>query len=95
MMDSMVAKEEAYYDAFRAGRTAKNIWKYVPAKLLSCGAVTNAVADSDGYWVWLDFEEGGWRAYDHGSDCGVIHEYTIKDLREALKTIRQNDHWDS
>ena len=87
--------EEVYYDGYRAGRTAKSIWKYVPQKWIKCGAVTNCLADSDGYWVWLDFEEGGWRAYDHGSDCGIIHEYTISDLREALKTIEHRDHWNS
>ena len=86
-------KEQTYEDAYRAGRTAKNVWKYIPEKL--SGAVTNAFADSEGYWIWLDCEEGGWRAYDHGSDCGTIHEYTIKDLREAIKTIEHSDHWDS
>lgn len=95
MQAGWAAKVEAYDDAFMDGRTARNIWKYIPAKLISCGAVTNAIVDSDGYWVWLDFEEGGWRAYDHGSDCGMIHEYTIKDLKEALKTVKHSDHWDS
>lgn len=80
-------KEERYENAYRAGRIAEDIWKYIPAKCSE--GVTNAFADSDGYWVWLDHEVGGWVAYDGGEDCGIIHEYTIKDLREAIKTIRR------
>ena len=80
-------KEYQYEAAYRAGRTAKNLWKYIPAKYRE--AVTNAFADSDGYWIWLDHEDGGWVAYDGGEDCGMIHEYTINDIKEAIKTIRK------
>ena len=86
--DPQVAKVERYEDRYRSGRVDTNIWKYIPDKCRE--GVTNAFADSDGYWVWLDFEEGGWVAYDGGSDCGIIHEYTIQDMRAAIKTIRQS-----
>ena len=78
-------KEDAYCIAFENGRVCTNLWKYIPKKLM--GAVTNCVTDSDGYWIWLDHKEGGWSAYDHGDDCGIIHEYTIADLKAAIKTI--------
>lgn len=76
-------KEDMYADVYRAGRQAKNIWKYIPR---SVSGVTNAFSDSDGYWVWLDEDHV---AYDGGEDCGIIHEYTIADLKEAIKTIRK------
>lgn len=82
-------KEVAYERMYSQGRQAKNLWKYIPAKLAE--AVTYAFSDSDGYWILLNHEEGGWVAYDGGSDCGVIHEYTIADLKEAIKTIRKED----
>lgn len=77
-------KEAAYERTYRSGRQVKNLWKYIPKKVWS--GVADATTDSDGYWIWL---EAGWTAYDGGSDCGVIHEYNIKDLREAVKTIRK------
>ena len=81
-------KKEADYDSrYRSGKQATNLWKYIPEKVIS--GVTNAFSDSDGYWIWLDHEEGGWVAYDGGDDCGMIHEYTIGDLRKAIKTIRK------
>ena len=80
-------KEDQYAALYRSGREAKNIWKYIPSSLSE--AVTNAFSDSDGYWVWLDNEEGGWRAYDGDEDCGIIHEYTIADLKAAIKTIKK------
>jgi len=86
-MDNWYDKEQRYYDAFDAGKVSKDIWKYIPKKYYP--AVTNAFADSDGYWVWLDNENGGWRAYDGDEDCGMIHEYTIEDLKNAIKTIKK------
>ena len=83
--------EVNYAEKFRAGRVAKNLWKYIPEKVMA--GVTNAIVDSDGYWIWLDNEEGGWRAYDGAEDCGMIHEYTVADLKLAIKTIRQDDRW--
>lgn len=76
-------KEETYADLYRAGRQATNLWKYIPQKTLS--GVTNAFSDSDGYWIWLD---ENYVAYDGGPDCGIIHEYTITDLKAAIKSIR-------
>lgn len=65
-------------------RKSGNLWQYVPAKK-SIG-VNRAFTDSDGYWIEL---AEGWTAYDGGEDCGIIHEYTISDLRDAIKTIRK------
>ena len=78
-------KEDAYARSYRSGKVCTNLWHYIPQKLAE--AVTNCVTDSDGYWLWLDHEEGGWSAYDHGEDCGIIHEYTIEDIKNAIKTI--------
>lgn len=77
-------KEAAYEKAYRQGRQAKDIYKYIPDKYL--GGVTNAFSDSDGYWIWLDED---YVAYDGGEDCGMIHEYNIADLKTAIKTIRK------
>ena len=82
-MKEWLEKEETYEELFRAKRQATNIWKYIPKSKLS--GVTNAFSDSDGYWVWLDEDHV---AYDGGEDCGMIHEYTIADLKAAIKTIR-------
>lgn len=82
-------KEEAYEELYRHGRQAKDIYKYIPDKFIK--GVTNAFSDEDGYWIWLDHEDGGWVAYDGGSDCGMIHEYNITDLKKAIKTIRRKE----
>ena len=76
--------EDAYADRWSAGRVSKDVWKYVPDRAKP--GVSNAFADSDGYWVWL-WED--WTAYDGGEDCGTIHEYTVSGLKEAVKTIRK------
>lgn len=82
-------KEEKYNDLYRGGRQAIDIWKYIPKKVRE--GVTDAFSDCDGYWIYLDHEEGGWVAYDGAEDCGGIHEYTIADLKEAIKTIRKGE----
>lgn len=78
-------KIEQYERAYRAGKVSGNLWQYIPKRAMP--GVTECFADTDGYWIYLDFYERGWTAYDHGSDCGVIHEYTIADIRKAVKTI--------
>ena len=75
-------KEVAFERASRAGNVSNGIWKYIPKKFYS--AVSDCSVDSDGYWVYLN---KGWTAYDHDVDCGIIHEYTIADLKAAIKTI--------
>ena len=77
-------KEDAYSNIYRAGKQAKNIWKYIPVKYRE--GVTEAFSDSDGYWIYLNKE---YAAYDCGEDCGIIHEYNIDDLRNAIKTIKK------
>ncbi len=76
-----------YEKRYREGRVSTDIWKYIPQNV--CEGVTAAFANSDGYWIWLDHEEGGWVAYDGGEDCGIIHDYTISDLKESIRTIRR------
>lgn len=62
-----------------------DISKYIPKKLYKAGAIQDAFVDSDGYWIWLN---DGWYSYDAADDCGMVHEYTIKDLKCAIKQIR-------
>lgn len=81
---SWVDKSIAYEDKWNAGTVAQDIWKYIPESKKAF--VTDAIADSEGYWIWLDEDHV---AYDGGEDCGTIHEYTIADLRNAIKTIRK------
>ena len=76
----------AYQDMFRAGKQAKNLWQYIPQKHYE--AISDVNVDSDGYWVYL---KPGWAAYDLAEDCGIIHVYTIADLKEDLKTIARTD----
>lgn len=84
---SWADKEAAYCQAWTRGQTSKDLWKYIPMKYRI--GVVYCFADSDGYWIGLDHAVGGYVAYDGGSDCGVIHEYTITDLLAAIKTIRR------
>ena len=65
---------------------SRNIWRYIPKKLYE--AVENAVVDLDGYWIYLNT---GWTAYDGGEDCGLIHDFTISDLKASIKTIRKKE----
>ena len=75
-------KEEAYDRIYASGKQAKDLWQYIPSKL--SGAVSHCDISLDGYWIYLN---EGWSAYDHGKDCGIIHEYNIPDLKDAIKTI--------
>lgn len=77
-------KEEHFAETFANGRTAKNLWKYIPNRLLE--AIEDCYTDCDGYWVCL---ADGYVAYDGGGDCRQIHEYNVTDLRMAIKTIRK------
>lgn len=77
-------KEAAYEEVYRQGRQAKDLWKYIDIKTEE--GVDETAIDEDGYWVYLC---EGWRAYDGGEDCTIIHEFNIQDLKVALKTIRK------
>lgn len=61
---------------------AGDLWRYIPAKARPY--VEDVTINADGYWIYL---AKGYAAYDRAEDCGIIHEYNIKDLREAVKTI--------
>jgi len=78
-------KEPAYDKAYRAGKVSRDIYKYIPRKLSE--AIDDCVIDPDGYWVYLN---PGWSAYDHDVDCRIIHEYSIADLKQAIKTIAKD-----
>ena len=80
-------KESAYEQKYRNGTVATDLWKYIPQSKMQ--GVKDAFSDSDGYWIFLDHEEGNWFAYDAYEDGGIIHEYTIADLKNAIKTIRK------
>lgn len=77
--------EDVYEVVYASGRQAKNLWKYIPEKLAEAVDETNV--DSDGYWIYL---KNGYVAYDGAEDCKVIHEYTVTDLKAAIKTIRKD-----
>ena len=79
-------REERWECTRSAGRQVKNIWKYIPHRLVD--AVNEAEVDLDGYWVYLADE---YVAYDGGEDCKVIHEYNVSDLKDAIKTIRKEN----
>ena len=80
-------KEERYKVAYGNGRVASNLWKYIPKKVED--GVMHAYSDSDGYWVWLF---PNWTAYDGAEDCGMIHVYTIEDLKTDLRTVRRAEY---
>lgn len=80
-------KQEQFEKLWRSNRHAKNLYRYIPRRL--AGAICWAEVDEDGYWIYLNNEDGHFRAYDGAEDCGTIHEYTIADLIAAIKTIRQ------
>ena len=77
-------KEMTYDGRMRSGRIAKSLYRYIPNRLLV--AVNDTAIDPDGYWIYLN---EGWTSYDGGEDCGIIHEFTVADLKNAIKTIRK------
>ena len=79
-------KEERYSRQYAAGKVSTNLWKYIPYKYWN--GIYSAYTDADGYWITLDSTH---TAYDGGEDCGIIHEYTIADLKDAIKTIRRKE----
>lgn len=83
-MSEWYEKEQRFEKAFFDGKIPTSIWKYIPDNLMD--AIADTAVTSDGYWVYLN---EGWRAYDHAEDCGTIHTYTIADLRNDLKTIKE------
>ena len=58
--------------------------KYVP--ISKRNAVKRIWKDSDGYWIIL---ENGYVADRTDSHAGVIHEWTIKDLRYQIAGIKK------
>ena len=77
-------KEIRFERTYLSGLAATNICRYIPERLNE--SYDWATTDSDGYWIYLN---DGYTAYDGGSDCGTIHEYSISDLKKAIKTIRK------
>ena len=69
---------------YRQGRECKFLWTYIPKRIENAIQMVNV--NCDGYWIYLN---EGWVAYDGADDCGTIHEYNIKDLKSAIKTIRK------
>lgn len=75
-------KEDSYFSRSNHA-TEASLWKYIPKKYHEA---VDWVSVLEGYWIYL---AEGWRAYDHAEDCGIIHEYNIADLKEAIKTIEK------
>ena len=61
-----------------------DIMKYIPKDRQD--AVRDAYKDDDGYWICL---KEGWEASRMDSDCRVIHEDYIKDLRYQIAGIKK------
>lgn len=64
----------------------KRIMKYIPEKKKE--AIRDAYRDEDGYWIYL---KEGWEASRMDSDCRVIHEDYIADLRFQIGGITKKE----
>ena len=66
------------------------IWHCIPKRLEDAVDFVDlrSNGEDDPYWIFL---KEGWVSYDGGSDCGTIHERTVKDLKAAIKTIRRGE----
>ena len=74
-------KELQFESIFASGRYAKNLWKYIPERLVE--AIDDVSVDSDGYWIYLN---DGWN--EDGER--TIHVYTINDIKNAIKGIQKD-----
>ena len=84
--DTLSWEEKSYYFEKRyfQGRYSKDLWKYIPNNIVD--AVNDVYVNQDGYWIGL---HPGYTAYDGGVEGHTIHEYLIEDLKQAIKTIRE------
>lgn len=64
--------------------TKEQIMRYIPKS--KHDGILDAYEDSDGIWICL---KQGWNADRMDSDCHVIHEDYIKDLRYQIAGIRR------
>lgn len=64
--------------------TKEQIMKYVPKSKKE--AISDAWKDSDGIWIIL---KDGWNADRMDSNCRVIHEDYISDLRYQIAGIKK------
>ena len=62
----------------------KSIMKYIPKSKQE--GIDDCFRDSDGIWIYL---KDGWNADRMDSNCRVISEDTIKDLRYQIAGIRR------
>ena len=62
----------------------KAILKYIPKSKRD--GVKSCFRDSDGIWIWL---KDGWNADRMDSDCHVIREDYINDLKYQIAGIRK------
>ena len=62
----------------------KTILKYIPKSKLD--GIESCFRDSDGIWIWL---KDGWNADRMDTNCHVIHEDCIKDLKYQIAGIRK------
>lgn len=73
-------KEAAFEAAYASGRCAKDLWKYIPNRLVEAVDETNV--DLDGYWIYL---KDGWNMDGEKT----IHCYTVADLKEDIRRIEK------
>ncbi len=60
----------------------KSIMKYIPKSKQD--GISDCFRDDDGIWIYL---KDGWNADRMDSNCHVIHEDTIKELRWQIAGI--------
>lgn len=76
------ADEEANFEQrYRSGNYCKDLWELIPKKLYN--AITEAIVDSDGYWVYIA------QGYSMDGER-VIHSYNITGIKEDLKRITKD-----
>ena len=61
-----------------------DLMKYIPKSKRD--AIRDIFRDSDGYWIFL---KEGWNADRMDSECRVIHEDFISDLRYQIAGIKK------
>lgn len=79
-------KEREWEWRYYSGRYCRNLWKYIPQKVED--GIDEIGVDYDGYWIYL---KEGWTSLDGGEDCGIIHDYTIDGIKDAVSTIRRKE----
>lgn len=81
-LDSGKVRKDLSYRVYGEKGSYMNIMKYIPKSKRE--AIRDAYRDEDGYWICL---KEGWEASRTDSECRVIHEDHISDLRYQIAGI--------